>query len=285
MRYTGQPQYVTVAAEFTMDHSNIEWTESTWNPTVGCTEVSPGCDHCYAKRMTQRFPSNYPNGFDLTLRETAVDLPRRWRTPRRVFVNSMSDLFHADVPEAFVRRVFEVMVECPQHEFQILTKRAERLARLAPTLPWPPNVWMGVSVELPAFFWRIDYLRKVPAAVRFISAEPLLGSLAGINLSGIHWLIGGGESQPGCRPAELDWFRELRDACGKADTAFFLKQLGGHPSKRGGREARIDRKLWHEMPLIRNPAAAEPAGLPTRIARTAAPFRVSKQTTAGTVLA
>ena len=244
-----------------MEHSNIEWTESTWNPTVGCTEVSPGCDHCYAKRMTQRFPATYPTGFELSLREKAVDLPLHWRKPRRIFVNSMSDLFHKDVPDDFVRRVFDVMVACPHHDFQVLTKRAERLARLAPTLPWPANVWMGVSVELPAYFWRIDYLRKIDAAVRFISAEPLLGSLEGINLDEIHWLIAGGESQPGCRPAELGWFRELRDACVGTGTAFFLKQLGGHPHKRGGRDARLDRHLWHAMPTTRRASPAALASL------------------------
>jgi protein gp37 len=243
-----------------MEHSNIEWTESTWNPTVGCTEVSPGCDHCYAKRMTQRFPHTYPNGFDLTLRPGALDLPRRWRTPRRIFVNSMSDLFHADVPEAFIAQVFEVMAACPQHTFQVLTKRAERLARLAPRLPWPAHVWMGVSIELRDFYWRLDYLRRVPAAVRFVSAEPLLGSLADIDLTGIHWLIAGGESQPGCRPAELAWFRELRDASRVAGTAFFLKQLGGHPHKRGGEAAVIDRRQWHQMPASRRTAHAVHAG-------------------------
>jgi protein gp37 len=246
--------------EDAMDRSKIEWTESTWNPTIGCTEVSPGCDHCYAKRITQRFPATYPNGFDLTLRAHALELPLRWKAPRRIFVNSMSDLFHADVPERFIARVFEVMARAPQHEFQILTKRAERLARLAPRLPWPSNVWMGVSVELQAYFWRIDYLRKIPAAVRFVSAEPLLGSLAGINLEGVHWLIAGGESQPGCRPAELDWFRELRDACRGHGAAFFLKQLGGHPSKRGGKEALLDTRLWHELPT--RTASAPPASPP-----------------------
>lgn len=231
-----------------MDRSNIEWTESTWNPTVGCTEVSPGCDHCYARRMTQRFPQTYPNGFDLTLRRHALELPLRWRAPRVVFVNSMSDLFHADVPEAYIAEVFSVMERCPQHTFQVLTKRAERLARLAPRLPWPTNVWMGVSVESSDYLWRVDYLRKVDAAVRFVSAEPLLASLNGIDLAGIQWLIAGGESQPGCRPASLPWFRELRDACRAQGVAFFLKQLGGHPSKRGGEKARLDRRLWHEMP-------------------------------------
>ena len=241
-----------------MEHSNIEWTESTWNPTTGCTEVSPGCDRCYARRMTQRFPKTYPNGFDLTLREQALELPLRWRSPRRIFVNSMSDLFHADVPEAFIARVFDVMTRCPQHTFQILTKRAERAARLAPRLPWPTNVWMGVSVELPAFFWRVDYLRRMPSAVRFVSAEPLLGSLASIDLDGIDWLIAGGESQPGCRPAELVWFRELRDACRTAGVAYFLKQLGGHPHKRGGDDARLNGRLWHEMPPTPR-TTAEPA--------------------------
>ena len=154
------------------EHSAIEWTEATWNPTIGCTKVSPGCDRCYAERMTRRFPQTYPRGFDLTLREDAIDLPVRWRRPRVVFVNSMSDLFHAEVPESFIQRVFDVMVRCPQHTFQVLTKRAERLARLATRLSWSPNIWMGVSVESPAYEWRIDYLRRVPAAVRFISAEP-----------------------------------------------------------------------------------------------------------------
>ena len=232
-----------------MDRSKIEWTEATWNPTIGCTEVSAECDHCYAKRITQRFPQTYPNGFDLTLREAALELPLKWKTPRQIFVNSMSDLFHADVPEAFIVRVFEVMVKAPQHQYQILTKRAERLARLAPRLPWPDHIWMGVSVGMPDFFWRIDYLRKTPAAVKFISAEPLLASLDGINLEGIDWLIAGGESQPGCRKTELDWFRELRDECKDRGVAFFLKQLGGHPSKRGGDDARLDGRRWHEFPL------------------------------------
>ncbi len=232
------------------DHSGIEWTEATWNPTVGCTKVSAGCDRCYAEKITQRFPRTFPNGFDLTLRPDLIDLPRHWRRPRVVFVNSMSDLFHADVPEAFIQQVFSVMAECPQHTFQILTKRAERLARVAPRLTWSPNVWMGVSVESPAFLWRVDYLRTVPAAVRFVSAEPLLGSLKGINLDGIHWLIAGGESQAGARPAKLQWFRELRAASKAEGTKFFLKQLGGHPSKRGGEDATLDGRRWVELPLL-----------------------------------
>lgn len=230
------------------DHSGIEWTEATWNPTVGCTKVSPGCDRCYAEKITKRFPRTFPHAFDLTLRPELIDLPKHWRRPRVVFVNSMSDLFHADVPEAFIQEVFGVMAECPQHTFQVLTKRAERLARVAPRLAWPANVWIGVSVESPEFLWRVDYLRKVPAAVRFVSAEPLLGSLKGINLDGIHWLIGGGESQAGARPAKVQWFRELRAACKAAGTKFFLKQLGGHPSKRGGDDAILDGRRWIELP-------------------------------------
>jgi protein gp37 len=231
------------------DHSAIEWTEATWNPTIGCTKVSPGCDRCYAERITRRFPQTYPNGFDLTLRAEALDLPLRWRRPRKVFVNSMSDLFHADVPEAFIAQVFEVMAECPQHTFQVLTKRAERLARMAQRLPWPSNVWMGVSVESPEYQWRIDCLRKVAAAVRFVSAEPLLAALPNIDLRGIQWLIGGGESQAGARPADDAWFRDLRDQCERAGVAFFLKQLGGHPSKRGGDHAVIDGRRWTLMPV------------------------------------
>jgi protein gp37 len=239
--------------------SRIEWTEITWNPTVGCTKVSPGCERCYAERVTQRFPDSFPNGFDLTLREHTLQLPLHWRTPRRIFVNSMSDLFHADVPFEFVERVFSVMERCPQHQFQILTKRAERLARLAANLTWPENVWVGVSVESEAYIWRVDYLRRVQAAVRFVSAEPLLGCLGKIDLRGIHWVIAGGESQPGARPAALEWFRDLRDQCGKQGVSFFLKQLGGHPSKRGGSQAILDGRTWVEYPSLKR-AAVRRAG-------------------------
>lgn len=225
-----------------------EWTESTWNPVTGCTEVSPGCDLCYAKRVALRFPNTFPHGFTLTLKPHVLELPKRWKKPRVVFVNSMSDLFHKDVPDAYIQQVFQVMVDCPQHTFQVLTKRAERLARLAPELPWPANVWMGVSIETDKFLWRADYLRRVPAAVRFISAEPLLGSLATLDLTGIHWLIAGGESQTGARPAKLDWFRELRRASKAVGAKFLLKQLGGHPSKRGGDEAVLDGRRWHDLP-------------------------------------
>jgi protein gp37 len=232
------------------DHSAIEWTEATWNPTSGCTKVSPGCDRCYAERITHRFPQTFPQGFKLTLREDALEIPLHWRRPRLIFVNSMSDLFHVGVPEEYLRRVFDVMRRTPHHTYQILTKRAERLARVAPRLEWPANVWMGVSVESPAYAWRIDYLRRVPAAVRFISAEPLIDALPDLNLTDIHWLIAGGESQVGCRPARLEWFRDLRDQCRRAGVAFFLKQLGGHPSKRGGDEARLNGRRWIQIPAI-----------------------------------
>lgn len=248
-------------------HTGIEWTETTWNPTVGCTKVSPGCDLCYAEKLTRRFTNVFPNGFDLTLRDNSIEMPLHWRRPRLVFVNSMSDLFHAGVPESFIARVFDVMARAPHHTFQILTKRAERLARLAPRLPWPANVWMGVSVESPEYLWRVDFLRKVPSAVRFISAEPLLASLADIDLRGVQWLIAGGESQPGARPAELYWFRELRDACSRAGAAFFLKQLGGHPSKRGGEDALLDGRRWVEMPVNTNGTSQTPALRSTRPSR------------------
>jgi protein gp37 len=264
------------------EHSGIEWTEATWNPTVGCTKVSPGCDRCYAERVTQRFAHVFPNGFDLTLRPESLELPLRWRQPRLIFVNSMSDLFHADVPEAFIGSVFDVMRRCPQHTFQVLTKRAERLARVGARLQWPDNVWMGVSVESPAFQWRVDYLRQIPAAIRFVSAEPLIESLAGINLTGIHWLIAGGESQPGCRPAKLSWFRELRDLCRKARVGYFLKQLGGHPSKRGGDEARLDGRLWRQWPI--NTDAVGPSGQSSQSSgRTQRRVGVSQRGASGTV--
>lgn len=236
------------------DHSGIEWTEATWNPTTGCDKVSPGCERCYAERIALRFPKTFANGFALTLRPATLELPLRWRRPRMIFVNSMSDLFHADVPDAYIAEVFDVMIRARQHTFQVLTKRAVRLGRLAPRLPWPPTVWVGVSVESSKYVWRVDYLRKVDARIRFVSAEPLLGSLRGLNLGQIHWLIAGGESQPGARPASLDWFRDLRDQCRMAGVAFFLKQLGGHPSKRGGDDAVLDGRRWTELP---SPIAAE----------------------------
>jgi protein gp37 len=258
------------------EHSAIEWTEATWNPTSGCTKVSPGCDRCYAERITQRFPKTFPKGFHLTLRPDALDVPLRWKRPRVIFVNSMSDLFHNGVPDSYLQLVFEVMRRTPQHTYQILTKRAERLSRAAARLPWPENVWMGVSVESPEYAWRIDYLRDVPATVRFVSAEPLLSALPTLNLSDIHWLIAGGESQAGCRRADLGWFRDLRDQCLHSGVAFFLKQLGGHPSKRGGDEAVLDGRRWTEMP-VRSIAASESNPTPSLSSATAGDWRSSKQ--------
>jgi protein gp37 len=238
------------------EHSAIEWTEATWNPTTGCTKVSPGCDRCYAERITLRFPRTFPNAFKLTLRPETLEIPLRWKRPRTIFVNSMSDLFHVDVPDDYLHLVFDVMRRTPRHTYQVLTKRAERLARVAPRLPWPENVWIGVSVESAAYTWRIDFLRRVGAAIRFISAEPLLGPLPNLDLAGIHWLIAGGESQPRCRPAETTWFRDLRDQCQAADVRFFLKQLGGHPSKRGGAEALLDGCRWTQIPATQTIPAA-----------------------------
>jgi protein gp37 len=229
------------------DRSSIEWTEVTWNPTTGCDRVSPGCDRCYAltlaKRLKAMGSAKYQNdgdprtsgpGFAVTLHEDALTAPLRWRQPRTVFVNSMSDLFHARVPFLFVERVFEVMAATPRHTYQILTKRGHRLARLAGRLRWPDNVWMGVSVEDQAQIDRIEHLRMVPAAVRFISAEPLLGPLDGLNLSGMDWLIAGGESGHGARPVSPAWLRSLRDQCDHADVAFFLKQTGSVLARRWG---------------------------------------------------
>lgn len=232
------------------DNSRIEWTEATWNPVTGCSEVSPGCAHCYAKTFAERWrgiPDHpYEHGFDLRLWEERLAQPARWRRPRLIFVNSMSDLFHEGIPDDYIRRVFAVMVCNERHTFQILTKRHERLSDLAPDLPWPRNVWMGVSIENRRFVHRADHLRQVPAAVRFISAEPLLGPLEGLDLEGIDWLIAGGESGPRHRPVKVEWLRGLRDSCLAIGVPFFFKQWGGRTSKTGGRT--LDRRRWDQMP-------------------------------------
>ena len=242
------------------DKSAIEWTEATWNPTTGCDQISPGCDNCYALKLAKRLkamgnpkyqldgdPRTSGPGFAIQTHEEALDLPRQWRSPRVVFVNSMSDLWHAKVPTDFVRRVFDVMVETPQHTYQLLTKRPIRLVRMAHDLPWPSNVWVGVSVESRRQCWRIDRLREVPAVVRFVSAEPLLESLGPLDLAGIHWLIAGGESGPRARPMRKTWVRQLRAECRRQETAFFFKQWGGHTPKAGGRE--LDGRTWDQMPV------------------------------------
>lgn len=230
--------------------SKIEWTEATWNPVTGCSKVSPGCAHCYAELFAERWRGTpdhpYEQGFDFKLWPARLRQPLEWKKPRLVFVNSMSDLFHEEIPFDFLLRVFETMVAADQHTFQILTKREDRLAELAPDLPWPPNVWMGVSIENRKFVHRADALRTVPAAVRFISAEPLLGPLDELDLDGINWLIAGGESGPKHRRMKIEWARALRDHCESASVPFFFKQWGGSRPTSGGRE--LDGREWNEMP-------------------------------------
>jgi protein gp37 len=231
-------------------NSHIEWTEATWNPVTGCTKVSAGCKNCYAERLAQRLHAmgnhRYRNGFNLTLHDDVVGLPKSWRIPRMIFVNSMSDLFHEQVPLDFIQRVFAAMRACPQHTFQILTKRSARLRKLARNLDWPQNVWMGVSVEDSRVLSRVDDLKRVPAAIRFLSCEPLIGSLAGIDLAGIHWVIVGGESGPFARPMKIEWVREIFRACRDQRVPFFFKQWGGVRKHVTGRQ--LNGKTYDEMP-------------------------------------
>jgi protein gp37 len=238
--------------------SNIEWTEMTWNPVTGCTKISQGCKHCYAERMAKRLTAmgsdRYRNGFRVTLHPDLLDVPRKWRQPRVVFVNSMSDLFHEDIPDAFIQRVFATMRDCPQHTFQVLTKRAERLAALAPRLPWPHNVWMGVSVEDARVVDRIGYLQKTPAAVRFLSLEPLIGPLNDLRLEGIDWVIVGGESGPRARPMKAEWVTSILRQCRAASVAFFFKQWGGVRKDMTGRK--LNGTFYNEMPQAAQVARA-----------------------------
>ncbi len=244
-------------------NSAIEWTDATWNPVTGCTEVSPGCDNCYARVFAERWRGipghHYAQGFDLRIWEERLEYPLRWRKPRRIFVNSMSDLFHRDVPTEFVLRVFEVMKKADWHTFQILTKRPARLARLIPEISevlqsgsrssdtWQTHIWLGVSIESIAYKWRLDYLSKVPAAVRFVSAEPLLGPVDQLDFSHVHWVIAGGESGTNARECNPDWVRALRDQCNSLGVPFFFKQWGGINSKAGGRA--LDGRTWDEYPI------------------------------------
>jgi protein gp37 len=241
------------------DHSAIEWTDATWNPVTGCTKISPGCTHCYAERLAGRLRAmgnpRYRNGFAVTLHADQLALPLRWRRPKRIFVNSMSDLFHEAVPDDYIRRVFEVMRQAHWHSFQILTKRAERLAVIAPGLVWPPNVWQGVSVESAAYTWRIAHLRQVPAAVRFLSVEPLLGAIPALPLEDIHWVIVGGESGPGRRDIATEWARGIRDQCTRHGVPFFFKQVGGRTPRAGGRL--LDGRTWDEIPGITPPGGSQ----------------------------
>jgi protein gp37 len=231
-------------------NSSIEWTEATWNPTTGCDKVSPGCSNCYAERFAERWrgiPGHpYEQGFDIKVWRDRLKLPLAWKKPRLIFVNSMSDLFHSEIPEEFIEEVFEVMRQASWHQFQVLTKRPQRMLEIANKLhELPPNVWAGVSVESQAWAWRAELLKEIPAKVRFLSCEPLLGPLT-LSLTNLHWVIAGGESGPGARPVQADWVRDIRDQCVAADVPFFFKQWGGFQKKKNGRE--LDGEIWDELP-------------------------------------
>ncbi len=230
--------------------SSIEWTESTWNPLTGCTKISPGCKHCYAERMAKRLHAmgqpNYANGFKLTLHPQALEIPLGWKKPQMIFVNSMSDLFHKDVPADFIQQVFDVMRRADWHTFQVLTKRAERLLEIDPQIEWPSNVWMGVSVENQDYTHRIDLLRQTHARTKFLSLEPLLGPLPRLNLKNINWVIVGGESGPGARPILEEWVIDIRDQCKARRVPFFFKQWGGVQKKRAGRL--LQGEIYSQMP-------------------------------------
>jgi protein gp37 len=236
-----------------MAQSKIEWTESTWNPVTGCTKISPGCKNCYAERMALRLQAmgqpNYANGFELTLHENMLERPLHWKKPQLIFVNSMSDLFHQDVPLEYIQRVFAVMQRAYWHHFQVLTKRSQRLMELSDQLPWPDNVWMGVSVETEKYTFRIDHLRSAGAKVKFLSLEPLLGPLPNLKLSGIDWIIVGGESGPGARPIQEEWVTNIRDQCVQSNVPFFFKQWGGINKKKTGRK--LQGRTWNELPANR----------------------------------
>lgn len=233
-----------------MAQTKIEWTKETWNPITGCTKTSPGCKNCYAERIAKRLKAmrkpKYANGFQVTLHEQLLASPLSWRKPKVVFVNSMSDLFHDQVPEEFIGKCFDVMCQAKQHSFQVLTKRSERLLQLSPQLPWPENIWMGVSVENADYVFRIDHLRQSSAKIKFLSLEPLLGPLPDLNLSGIDWVIVGGESGPGARYMNPEWVTEIRDQCLDAAVPFFFKQWGGVNKKKSGRL--LQGRTWDERP-------------------------------------
>lgn len=235
--------------------SSIEWTEATWNPLTGCTKISPGCKNCYAERMSLRLQAmgqpNYVNGFALALHEHMLSTPLHWKKPRRIFVNSMSDLFQEDVPIGFVQKVFSVMAQAREHQFQVLTKRSDRLLELDKSLDWRPNIWMGVSVENQKYAFRIDHLRQTHAHIKFLSLEPLLGPLGDLDLSGIDWVIVGGESGPKARPVNSAWVRDIRDQCSEAGVAFFFKQWGGKRKSKTGRK--LDGRTWNEYPDTQHP--------------------------------
>lgn len=242
--------------------SSIEWTEATWNPVTGCSKISPGCKHCYAERMANRLQAmgqpNYARGFELSLQEHMLEVPLRWTKPKTVFVNSMSDLFHKDVPVSYIQRVFDVMRRADWHRFQVLTKRADRLLDLDRRIRWPENVWMGVSVESRKYLRRIDDLRKTGACIKFLSIEPLLEDLGDFDLAGIHWVIVGGESGPGARPMSPDWVRSIREICVENRVPFFFKQWGGPRKKATGRV--LDGLIWDQMPVQGQPSLSTMLG-------------------------
>jgi protein gp37 len=238
-------------------NSAIEWTEATWNPVTGCTKISAGCRHCYAERMALRLKGmgqqNYASGFKVALHQHSLPLPLRWKKPQMIFVNSMSDLFHEDVPLEFIQKVFQFIRLAHWHTYQILTKRAERLADLDSLIDWPPHVWMGVTVEAADYAFRIDHLRHTHAAVKFLSLEPLLGPIPNLDLGGIDWVVVGGESGVGARPMQPDWLTNIRDQCIKAKVPFFFKQWGGLNKKKAGRL--LEGRTWDQMPSPHKPAA------------------------------
>ncbi len=231
--------------------SHIEWTDATWNPVTGCTKVSPGCKNCYAARMSKRLQAmqqpNYRNGFSVTLQPQMLDLPLRWNQPKRIFVNSMSDLFHPSVPSEYILQVFGVMLRADWHEYQILTKRSERLSQFDSHPIWAPHIWMGVSIETQEYAFRADHLRKTKAAVKFLSVEPLLGPISKLNLKGLDWVIVGGESGPHARTMKPEWVREIRDCCVRDSVPFFFKQWGGVFKSKTGRL--LDGRTWDQMPM------------------------------------
>ena len=234
-----------------MSTTSIEWTQATWNPVSGCTKISAGCLNCYAERMAMRLQAmgheNYKNGFSLTCHPQMLDIPKRWRKPRLIFVNSMGDLFHRDVPLGFIKDVFDVINSTPRHTYQLLTKRSARLLKLSRELSWPMNLWMGVSVESQDVTWRIDHLRQIPASIRFWSIEPLLGPIPSLRLDSIDWVIVGGESGPKARPMKEDWVLEIKDQCRLNQVPFFFKQWGGVRKKTTGR--RLEGRTWDDMPV------------------------------------
>jgi len=235
-----------------MAQSSIEWTESTWNPLTGCTKISPACKFCYAERMAKRLQSmgqpRYVAGFKLTLHEEILELPLSWKKPQRIFANSMSDPFHKRVPDSFIYKAFDVMRRASWHQFQLLTKRSERLLKMSRAINWPHNVWMGVSVEREDYVFRIDDLRETGAAIKFVSFEPLLGPLPTLDLLGIDWVIVGGESGPGARPMQEDWVLEIKAQCQRARVPFFFKQWGGPNKKKAGRL--LEKRTWDELPKV-----------------------------------